>query len=141
VEKTERVTMNMVILLNQACLEPLAAQQYRVNFGFDKVQLRIYDTDKLAADNLAACASYEPRSDDELQNEEATLTGYVSTDSELTESLKQLCTQVITRPERTVLQDKAEEAGKRPSHSVNQRLRIYKWSLLGFPPNLLLLVD
>jgi len=25
VEKTERVTMNVVILLNQACLEPLAA--------------------------------------------------------------------------------------------------------------------
>jgi len=55
VEKTERVNMNLVILLNQACLEPLAAQQYRVNYGFDKVQLRIYDTDKLAADNLVAC--------------------------------------------------------------------------------------
>jgi len=27
VEKTERVTMNVVILLNQACLEPLAAQK------------------------------------------------------------------------------------------------------------------
>jgi len=95
VEKTERVTMNVVILLNQACLEPLAAQQHRVNYGFDKVQLRIYDTDKSAADNLAACASYEPPSDDELDHEEATLTGYVSTDSELTESLKQLCTQDI----------------------------------------------
>jgi len=35
-----------------------------VNYGFDKVQLRIYDTDKLQADNLAACASYEPPSDD-----------------------------------------------------------------------------
>jgi len=68
VEKTERVTMNVVILLNQACLEPLAAQQNRVNYGFDKVQLRIYDTDKLAADNLAACASYEPPSDDELEH-------------------------------------------------------------------------
>jgi len=53
VEKTERVTMNVVIPLNQACLIPLAAQQYRVNYGVDKVQLRIYDTDKLAADNLA----------------------------------------------------------------------------------------
>jgi len=68
VEKTERVTMNVVILLNQACLEPLAAQQYRVNYGFDKVQLRIYDTDKLATDNLAACASYEPPSDDESEH-------------------------------------------------------------------------
>jgi len=58
VEKTDRVTMNVVILLNQACLEPFAAQQNRV-------QLRIYDTDKLAADNLAACASYEPPSDEE----------------------------------------------------------------------------
>jgi len=110
VEKTERVTMNVVILLNQACLEPLAAQQHRVNYGFDKVQLRIYDTDKLAADNLAACASCEPPSDDELEHEEATLTGYVSTDSELTESLKQLCTQDTTRPGRSVLQDIAEEA-------------------------------
>jgi len=90
VEKTDRVTMNVVVLLNQACLEPLAAQQHRVNYGFDKVQLRIYDTDKLAADNLAACASYEPPSDDELDHEEATLT---STDSELTESLKQLYTK------------------------------------------------
>jgi len=27
VERTERVTMNVVILLSQACLEPLAAQQ------------------------------------------------------------------------------------------------------------------
>jgi len=72
--------MNVVILLNQACLEPLAAQQNRVIYGFDKVQLRIYDTAKLAADNLAACASYEPPSDDELEHEEATLTGYVSTD-------------------------------------------------------------
>jgi len=54
VEKTERVTMNVVILLSQACLEPLAALQNRVNYGYDKVQLRIYDTDKLAADNLAA---------------------------------------------------------------------------------------
>jgi len=108
VEKTDRVTMNVVVLLNQACLEPLAAQQHRVNYGFDKVQLRIYDTDKLAADNLAACASYEPPSDDELDHEEATLT---STDSELTESLKQLCTQDTTRPGRSVLQDIAEEAG------------------------------
>jgi len=89
-------TMNVVILLNQACLEPLAAQQNRVSYGFDKVQLRIYDTDKLVADNLAACASYEPPSDDELEHEEATLTGYVSTDSELIESLRQLCTQDTT---------------------------------------------
>jgi len=43
----------VVILLIQAFLEPLASQQNRVNYGFDKVQLRIYDTDKLAADNLA----------------------------------------------------------------------------------------
>jgi len=115
VEKTERVTMSVVILLNQACLEPLAAQQHRVNYGFDKVQLRIYD--KLAADNLAACA-YEPPSDDEPDHEEATLTGYVSTDSELTESLKQLCTQDTTRPERSVLQDIAEEAeGTQPEPS------------------------
>jgi len=110
VEKTECVTMNVVILLNQACLEPLAAQQNRGNYGFDKVQLRIYDTDKLAADNLAACASYEPPSDDEMEHEEATLTGYVSTDSELTESLKQLCTQDTIQPGRTVLQDIAVEA-------------------------------
>jgi len=109
-EKSDHVTMNVVIFLNQACLEPLAAQQNRVNYGFNKVQLRIYDTDKLAADNLAACALYEPPSDDELEHEEATLTGYVSTDSELTESLKQLCTQDITRPGRTVLQEIAEEA-------------------------------
>jgi len=73
VKKAERVTMNVASLLNQACLEPLAAQQYRVNYGFNKVQLRIYDTDKLAADNLAACASYEPPSDDELEHGEATL--------------------------------------------------------------------
>jgi len=33
-------------------LESLAAEQNRVNYRFDKVQLRIYDTDKLAADNL-----------------------------------------------------------------------------------------
>ncbi|XP_070852513.1 uncharacterized protein [Drosophila suzukii] len=118
VEKTERVTMSVVILLNQACLEPLAAQQHRVNYGFDKVQLRIYDTDKTAADNLAACASYEPPSDDEPDHEEATLTGYVSTDSELTESLKQLCTQDTTRPGRSVLQDIAEEAeGTQPDPS------------------------
>jgi len=59
-------------------LEPLAAQQYRVNYGFDKVQLRInYDPDKLVADNLAACALYEPPSDNEFVHEEATLTGYV----------------------------------------------------------------
>jgi len=68
------------------------------------------DTDKLAEDNLVACASYEPPSDDEFEHEEATLNGYVSTDSELTESLKQLCTQDIARPGRTVLQDMAEEA-------------------------------
>jgi len=98
--------MNVVILLNQVCLEPLAAQQYRVN------------TDKLAADNLAACASYEPPSDDELEHEEATLTGYVSTDSELTESLKQLCTQDTTRPGRSILQDIVEEAeGTQPDLS------------------------
>jgi len=109
VEKSARVTMNVVILLNQACLEP-PAEQNRVSYGFDKVQLRIYDTDKLAAYNLAACASLEPPRDDELEQEEATLTGNVSTDSELTESLKQLCTQDITRPGRTVLQDTVEEA-------------------------------
>jgi len=85
VEKTELVTMNVVILVNQDCLKTL-------NYGFDTVQLRIYDTDKLVSDNLAACASYEPTSDDEMDHEEATHTGYVSTDSELTESLKQLCT-------------------------------------------------
>jgi len=89
-----------------------------VNNGFDKVQLRIYDTDKIAADNLATCASCEPPSDDELEHEEATLTGYVSTDSELTESLKQLCTQDTTRPGRSVLQDIAEGAeGTQPDLS------------------------
>jgi len=53
-EKTERVTLNVVILPCQARLEPLVAQQNWVNYGFDKMQLRIYDTDKLAADDLAA---------------------------------------------------------------------------------------
>jgi len=70
----------VVIVLNQACLELLAAQQSRLNYGLDKVQLRIYDTDKLAADNLAACASYELPSDDEMEHEETNHTGYVSTD-------------------------------------------------------------
>jgi len=110
VQETERVTMNVVILLNQTCLETLTSQQNRVNYGSDKVQLRIYDTDKLASDDLAACASYEPPSDDEMEHEEATLTGYVSPDSELTESLKQLCTQDSSRPGCTVLQYIAEEA-------------------------------
>jgi len=57
--------MNVVILLNQACLEPVAAQQNWLNYGFDMVQLHICNTDKQAADNLAACASFEPPSDDE----------------------------------------------------------------------------
>jgi len=88
----------------------------RLHYGFDEVQLRVYNTDKLAADILAACASYEPPCVDELEDE-ATHTGYVSTDSELTESLKQLCTQDATRPGRTVLQDIAEEAeGTQPDH-------------------------
>jgi len=100
VEKTERVTMNVVILLNQACFEPLAPQQNRLNYGFDKVQLRIYGKDKLVIVNLTTCASYEPPSDDEMEHEEATHTGYVSTDSELTECLKQLCTQDTTPPRR-----------------------------------------
>ncbi|XP_070854627.1 uncharacterized protein [Drosophila suzukii] len=69
VEKTVRVTMNVVILLNQACLGPIAAQQIQLNNGFDKVQLRIYDTDKLAADNMDACVSYEHPSDDEMEHE------------------------------------------------------------------------
>jgi len=87
VEKTERVT---IILLNQACFEPLAAQQYRVNYGFDKVQLRIYDTDKLDTN---------PRA---------------TTNWSMTESLKQLCTQDIARPGRNVLQNIAE--GTQPNH-------------------------
>jgi len=40
-----------------------------------------------------------------MEHEEANHTGYVSTDSELTESLKQMSTQGMTRPRRTVLQD------------------------------------
>jgi len=73
--------------------------------------------DKLAVDNLAACASYEPLSDDEMEHKDAIHTGNVSTDSELTESLKQLCTQDTTRPGRTVLQDIVEEAeGTQPDH-------------------------
>jgi len=67
------VTMNVVILLNQTCLEHLAAQQNRLNYGIDKVQLRIYD--KLAVDNLAACASYEPPSDDEVEHDDAPIQG------------------------------------------------------------------
>jgi len=52
-----------------------------------------------------------------MELEQATHTGYVSTDSELTESLKQLCTEDTTRPGRTVLQDIAEEAeGTQPNH-------------------------
>jgi len=98
VEKTKRVTMIVAILLKEACFVPLGAQQNRLHYGFDNVQLRIYDTDKLAADNLAACAFYEPPSDDELEQEEANHTGYVSTDSELSEGLKQLCTQGTTGP-------------------------------------------
>jgi len=119
VEKTGRVTMNVVILLNQACLEPLEAQQNRRNYGFDKVQLRIYDTDKLAADNLAACAPYEPPTDDEMEHEKANHTGYVSSDSELTKSLKTLCTQGTTRLGPTALQDIVEEAeGTQPELSL-----------------------
>jgi len=49
-----------------------------VNYGLDKGQLRIYDTDKRAEDNLAACASYETPIDNEMEHEEATHTGYVS---------------------------------------------------------------
>jgi len=60
VGKTESVNMNVENLLNQACLEPLAPQKNRLNYGFKEVQLRIYDTDKLAEDNLAACESYKP---------------------------------------------------------------------------------
>jgi len=34
-EKSDRVTMNVIILLNQACLEHLAAQQNQVNYEFN----------------------------------------------------------------------------------------------------------
>jgi len=52
-----------------------------------------------------------------LEHEEATFTRYVSTDSELTEGLKLLCTQEATRPGRTALQDIAEEAeGTQPDN-------------------------
>jgi len=52
-----------------------------------------------------------------LEHEVATLTGNVSNDSELTESLKQLCTQDMNRPGRTVLQDIAEIAeATQPDH-------------------------
>jgi len=98
VDKTESVTMNVLILLNQTWLEPLAAQQNQLNYGFDKVQLRIYDTDKLAADNLAAWESYEPPSDDKMEHEGANHTGNVLNDSELTESLKQLVLQHMELP-------------------------------------------
>jgi len=54
----------VVILLNLACLEAIAAKQNHLNYGFDKVQLRIYNTDKLAADNLS-CACYDPISNDD----------------------------------------------------------------------------
>jgi len=51
------------------------------------------------------------------KHEKATHTGYVSTDSDLTESLKQLCTQDTTRPGRALLQDIADEAeGIQPDH-------------------------
>jgi len=59
---------------------------------------------------VAPCASYEPPSDGKMEHEEGTHTGYVSTDSELTESLRQVCSQNTTRPVRTVFQDIAEEA-------------------------------
>jgi len=53
-----------------------------------------------------------------MEHEEAIYTGYVLTDSKLTESLKQLCTQDATRPGRTILQDIAEEEeSTQPDHS------------------------
>jgi len=96
VEKTEPVTMNVMILLNQAFFEPLATQQNRLNYWFDKVHLR-----KLAADNLAAYASYEPPSHDEIEHKEVTHTGYVSTDPEFTESVSSCA--LMARPDRGAL--------------------------------------
>jgi len=86
-------------------LEPLAAQQNRVNYEFDKVKLLRH---RQTSGRQPGCL-YEPSSDDEMEHEEA--------ESELTESLKQLCTQDTTRPGRTVLQDIVEEAeGTQPDH-------------------------
>jgi len=71
----------------------MSAQHNRLKYGFDKEQLRIYDMDKLAADNVAALASYKPQSGIEMEHDETNHIGYVSTDSVLSENLKQLCTQ------------------------------------------------
>ena len=69
VVKTEqhenKLTMQVVLLLNNECLEGLAKNNFAVDYGFEKIVLKVYKTDTEALVNLAACTerAAEPSSD------------------------------------------------------------------------------
>jgi len=60
-----------------------------------------------------------------MEHEKPNHTGYVSTDLELTESLKQLCTQGTAQLGRTVLQDIVKEAEGIQSELSPKELQIH----------------
>lgn len=73
VVKTEQLdnkpTMQVVLLLNNECLEVLKKTNFAVDYGFEKITLRVYRTDTEALVKIAACTerAAEPSSDVEME--------------------------------------------------------------------------
>lgn len=102
VVKTEQLdnkpTMQVVLLLNNECLEGLKINNFAVDYGFEKITLKVYKADTEALVSIAACTerAAEPSSDVDMKGEKTEddrrkeeLSG-----SELDNSLDELFTQV-----------------------------------------------
>ncbi|XP_054745921.1 uncharacterized protein LOC129250314 [Anastrepha obliqua] len=124
---TKRATTQVMLLLTNDSLEPLAKSEGMINYGFGKVKVRTYKTDADAIDQLASEIEANDAEEDPMESssdvESIDIEGYCSSGSELTARLKKMSTSTTTEltaglsttySEKELLSDSQED-----SESVN----------------------
>ncbi|XP_053956151.1 uncharacterized protein LOC128861800 [Anastrepha ludens] len=124
---TKRATTQVMLLLTNDSLEPLAKSEGMINYGFGKVKVRTYKTDADAIDQLASEIEANDAEEDPMESssdvESIDMEGYCSSGSELTARLKKMSTSTTTEltaglsttySEKELLSDSQED-----SESVN----------------------
>ncbi|XP_054746257.1 uncharacterized protein LOC129250676 [Anastrepha obliqua] len=96
----KRATTQVMLLLTNDSLEPLAKSEGIINHGFGKVRVRTYKTDANAIDQLASEIEANDAEEDPMESssdvKSIDLEGYCSAGSELTSRLKKMSTSTTT---------------------------------------------
>ncbi|XP_054745725.1 uncharacterized protein LOC129250109 [Anastrepha obliqua] len=94
---TKRATTQLMLLLTNDSLKPLAKSEGIINYGFGEVRIRTYKTDAVAIDQLASDIEANDAEEDPMESssdvESIDLEGYCSSGSEFTARLKKMSTK------------------------------------------------